>query len=319
MGKASEEGSKISLDWEKLPRAAPVLDIGWLWEDVVSFYGTINVFFSIAQSLSALGKEIMFGNPEITRNAAFYRFIIIQGSASCCRGIITVLIISWEARDFISPFSVSSRGTNVPAAPIEKAFVIFPRRWHNIWHKTNLVSLASGREIPWNTTPSWRWARMQATEKGNKRKDRPKLRASGELLSALVAIIRCWGMKKNRAMQFVISQSHFLLPTDSSLRFPDPYIVYMQLVILNDFVFHELKLCKRVTSSVSFGSELRWSTTHFVEPFNTSESPCLPLKFFPILQKHSEMKGPKRECIQGEPWYSLCCPQFFPWYLLTFL
>lgn len=161
---------------------------------------------------------------------------------------------------------------------------------------------------------------MQATEKGNKRE---RIGQNSMHLESFClhwwpqSDARGWGRTEQCSLLFPSHTLRFQLI--QALRFPDPYIVYMQLVILNDFVFHELKLCKRVTSSVSFGSELCWSTTHFVEPFNTSEYPCPPLKFFPVLQKHAEMKGPKRECIQGEPWYSLCCPQFFPWYLLTFL
>lgn len=71
-------------------------------------------------------------------------------------------------------------------------------------------------------------------------------------------------------------------------------------------------MCKHVTSAMSFGSERCWPTTHFVKPFNALEHPCPPWKyFFPVLQKHLEVKGTKFACILGEAWYSSYSPQLF--------
>lgn len=41
---------------------------------------------------------------------------------------------------------------------------------------------------------------------------------------------------------------------------------------------------------MSFGSELRWPTTHFVKPFNTLEHACPPLKVFFFLSYKSTQK-----------------------------
>lgn len=67
-----------------------------------------------------------------------------------------------------------------------------------------------------------------------------KIHISGVLLSAVVATIRCWRWRRTEQCYlccFTLIPSQF--PT--IFRLPDPYIVYVQLVILNDFVLHELK------------------------------------------------------------------------------
>lgn len=136
-----------------------------------------------------------------------------------------------------------SRSINIPASSSERRFVIFPRRgsqylWRNAWHKTNLVNVAPGREVPQNTPLS-----QMSYSAGNDKPIRKKCPGQNPCIRS--AFVCCGGhnqmleMRKDRAILF---PTHSLPASNySALRLPDPCIVYMQLVILPDFVFHELK------------------------------------------------------------------------------
>lgn len=101
-----------------------------------------------------------FGNPDVTRKAAlqFHNHpglcLLVLGPGEHYKAN------HLSGNTITSPFPMSCRRTNAPASHIEKAFVSFPGRgsqylWHNTRHKTNLVNVALGIEIPWNTTLSW--------------------------------------------------------------------------------------------------------------------------------------------------------------------
>lgn len=174
------------------------------------------------------------------------------------------------------------RSINAPASSIERGFVSFPRRgfqylWRNTWHKTNLVNVALGREIPRNTPLSQKMNYSSYNGKAHRR-ERPG--QNPHIWSAFVCSSghnQMLEMKKNRAMLFMLFHTH-TLPVSNYFQASWP--IHGLRTVSNSQWFCPPWMCKRVTATMSFGSELCWSTTHFVKPFNALEHPCPPLKFF---------------------------------------
>lgn len=112
---------------------------------------------------------------------------------------------------------------------------------------------------------------------GKNGQDKPHL--SGVVLSAVVAIIRCWrwGRTEQSCLCYfplILSQ----LPTVFSSETCWP--IYSLHAVSNSqwFCLSWTSMCKQVTSTMQFGSEFHWSTTHFVKTFNDLEHPCPLLK-----------------------------------------
>ena len=94
----------------------------------------------------------------MTGKPAVYGFIttLVMKLVFWCLVQCIVKVNNQWGNTVISPFPMTCRSINAPASSIERGFVSFPRRgtqylWHNTWHKTNLVNVALGREIPRNT------------------------------------------------------------------------------------------------------------------------------------------------------------------------